>query len=48
MPIHSLTAEKMDELKSKIEAGKDVFKKTRDATVQDMWLADLHELKKAL
>lgn len=48
MAIHSLTSERMEELKSKIEAGKEEYKKTKDTTVQDMWLADLKELQKCL
>jgi len=48
MAIHSLTAEKMEELKSKIEAGKEEYKKTKDTSIQDMWLADLKELQKCL
>lgn len=48
MQISSLTAEKMEELKKQIEDGKEEYKTVKSTTVQDMWLADLHELKKAL
>lgn len=48
MQISSLTAEKMEELKQQIEEGKEEYKKTKETSIQDMWLADLHELKKCL
>ena len=48
MPIHSLTQERLEELKKQIEEGKEEYKKTRDMSIQDMWLEDLHELKKVL
>ena len=48
MQISSLTAEKMEELKKQIEDGKEEYKTVKSTTVQDMWLADLHELKKVL
>jgi len=48
MPIHSLTQEKLEELKKLIEDGKEEYKKTKATTVQDMWLADLKELQKCL
>ena len=48
MPIHQLTKEKMDELKAKIQAGKEEFKKTKDATPSDMWLDDIAPLRKIL
>lgn len=48
MQISSLTAEKMEELKKLIEDGKEEYKTVKNTTVQDMWLADLHELKKVL
>ena len=46
MQISSLTKEKMEELKKLIEDGKDEYKKTKETTIQDMWLADLKELQK--
>lgn len=48
IPIHQLTKEKMDELKQQIEDDKSEFKKVKATTIQDMWLTDLAELKKAL
>ena len=48
MSISSLTHEKMEELKKQIEDGKEEYKKTRDTSIQDMWISDLHELKKVL
>lgn len=46
MQISSLTKEKMEELKKLIEDGKDEYKKTKETSIQDMWLADLKELQK--
>ena len=46
MSISSLGFEKMEELKKLIEDGKDEYKKTKETTIQDMWLADLKELQK--
>ena len=46
MQIYNLTQEKMEELKKLIEDGKDEYKKTKETTIQDMWLADLKELQK--
>ena len=46
MQISSLTKEKMEELKKLIEDGKDEYKKTKETTIQEMWLADLKELQK--
>lgn len=48
MPIHSLTTEKLAELKQQIIDTKAEFDKVKNTTIQDMWLGDLHELKKAL
>lgn len=48
MPIHSLTQERLEELKKQIEDGKEEYKKTRETSIQDMWLADLRELQKCL
>ena len=48
MPIHSLTHEKLEQLKQQINDAKEEFKKTKAASPEDMWLADLAELKKAL
>ena len=46
MPIHSLTHEKLEELKKQIEDGKEKYKKTKETSINDMWLADLRELQK--
>ena len=46
MQIYNLTQEKMEELKKMIEDGKEEYKKTKETTIQDMWLADLKELQK--
>ena len=48
MPIHSLTTEKLAELKQQIMDTKAEFDKVKATTIQDMWLGDLHELKKVL
>lgn len=48
MPIYQLTFERMEELKKQIEAGKEEYKKTKDTSIQEMWLADLKELQKHL
>ena len=48
MPIYQLTYEKMEELKKQIEEGKEEYKKTKETSIQDMWLADLKELQKCL
>ncbi len=48
MNIASLTHEKLEELKKQIEEGKEELKKTKETTIQDMWLADLRELQKCL
>jgi len=46
MNIASLTQEKLEELKKLIEDGKEEYKKIKETTIQDMWLADLKELQK--
>ncbi len=46
LPIYNLTQEKMEELKKQIEDGKAEYKRTKDTTIEDMWLADLKELQK--
>lgn len=48
LPIHSLTKEKMEELKKQIEDGKDEYKKIKETAIETMWLDDLAELRKAL
>ena len=48
MPIHSLTVEKLAELKKQIVDGKEELKKTKETTIETMWLNDLHDLKKVL
>ena len=48
MPIHSLTAEKLEELKEKIKELKARFDSVKATTAEAMWLGDLKELKKKL
>lgn len=48
MPIHSLTKEKMEELKKQIEEEKEEYKKVKETTIEDMWTNDLSEFKKLL
>ena len=48
MPIHSLTAEKLAELKQQILDTKTELDRVKATSIQDMWLNDLHELKKML
>lgn len=48
MPIHSLTQEKMEELKKLIDEKKAEYKDIKETSIQTMWLNDLHELKKCL
>lgn len=48
MNIASLTSERLDELRKQIEEGKEEYKKTKDMSIQDMWLVDLKELSKCL
>lgn len=46
MPIHSLTKEKLEELKKQIEDAKALYDTTKATAVENMWISDLHELKK--
>ncbi len=46
MPIHSLTVEKLEELKNQIQQNKDMFSKIKQTTIQQMWNDDLHQLRK--
>ena len=46
MPIWSLTAEKLDELKAKIKELKEEFDAAKAKTPEAMWTDDLKELKK--
>jgi len=48
MSIHSLTKEKLDELRKLIEDGKTKFKTIKETTIESMWLSDLSEFKKLL
>lgn len=48
LQIFNLTHEKLDELKKQIEEGKEEYKKTKETSIQDMWLTDLRELQKCL
>lgn len=48
MNIASLTHERLEELKKQIEEGKEEYKKTKETSINDMWLADLRELQKCL
>jgi len=48
MPIHSLTAEKLEELKKQIEEKKALFKTTKETPIENIWTYDLGEFKKAL
>jgi len=48
MPIYQLTFEKLEELKKQIQDNKDLFKTTKETTIQTMWTNDLHELKKVI
>lgn len=48
MPIHSLTTETLEELKKRVHECKDEYDQIKSTTINDMWLADLHELKKYL
>jgi len=45
MPIWSLTAEKLDELKTKIKGLKTEFETVKDTPHETMWINDLKELK---
>lgn len=46
MQISNLASEKLEELRKMIEDGKEEYKKIKETTIQDMWLADLKELQK--
>ena len=48
LSIHSLTKEKMEELKNQIITKKDEFNTIKNETIEQMWNDDLHELKKVL
>ena len=48
LPIHSLTKEKMEELKKQISDQKNLFIETKNKTIEQMWIDDLHEFKKVL
>lgn len=48
MQISSLTKEKLEELKKQIDDAKEEWKKTKETSIEDMWIADLTELKKVL
>ena len=48
MAIHSLTKERLDELKKLIEDGKSEYAKIKTTTIQEMWSSDLSEFKKCL
>ena len=48
MPIHSLSREKLDELKEQIENIKAEIQKTKGTSIADMWTNDLHDLKKEM
>ena len=48
MAIHSLTKERLDELKKLIEDGKSEYTKIKTTTIQEMWSSDLSEFKKCL
>src|SRR5574344_851296 len=41
MPIHSISAETMDELKAQIKEAKSEYDKIKNETANDMWLEDL-------
>lgn len=38
----------MEELKKQIDDAKEEWKKTKETSIEDMWIADLTELKKIL
>ena len=48
MPISKLTTEELVALKKQIVDGKEELKKTKETTIETMWLNDLHDLKKFL
>ena len=48
MPIHSVTKEKMNELKNKIAELKEKFKTIKAKTVQELWIEDLDTFLKEI
>ena len=48
IPIYQVTKEKIEELKKQIDEQKAEYKKVQATSINDMWLADLAELKKSL
>ena len=48
LPIHSLTAEKLEDLKARINEQKALFSSIKGKPVETMWSEDLAELRKAL
>lgn len=48
LPLYTLTIEKLDELKTQIKNKKTEFDIIKSKTIQEIWLNDLKELKKAL
>lgn len=48
MPIHSMTVETLAELKKQVQDAREEYDKIKATSINDMWLADLHELKKLL
>ena len=48
MAIHSLTKEKLEELKKQIEDGKAEYAKVKATSINDMWIEDLSALKKEM
>lgn len=48
MPIHSITKEKMEELKEQIKQKKDEYLKIKNTEIKDMWIEDLKKVEKAL
>jgi len=48
MPIYSLTKEKLDEIKNKIKAAKDLAKDLKDKGLETLWLEDLDVVKSLL
>ena len=48
MPIHSITKEKMEELKEQIKNKKEEFLKIKSTETKDMWTDDLKKMEKTL
>lgn len=48
LPIHSISRDTIEDLKKLIGDKKDEFKSVKETSIQDMWLADLKEFKKAI